>query len=273
MGARLAFLIATLLLSAGCIRARSAAGAREGCGACHAPHYAEQGACEGCHRGNPAAARKALAHARLLTGRAAAHGLSGGAAVREGRALAESAACRRCHAISGSGNRLATKLDSVGWQREQAELLASITAPVENMPNFGFDRRQAEALIAFLLHGASVQALEGAYRVHFVRGSAAAPSLFDEKCGGCHRLLSGLGPQGTGTAGPNLSGLFTPFYPKTAPGERAWTAEALARWTLNPRATRSTTTMPPVPLSVPELRQVTELFAEAQGRAYPGDVR
>ena len=258
MGFRLAVLISVSLLTLGCVKARTAAGPRQGCNSCHAAHYAEIGACAECHRGQPYAARKELAHARLLSGRAAEHGLANGKAVTEGRKLIEAAACRRCHTIGLQGNRLATNLDTVAWKREQRELMASITEPVESMPLFDFDRSQAEALIAFLLSSARPDAAEEAYRVQFARDTLRAPSTFDDKCGGCHRLLTSLGPQGFGRRGPNLSGLFTSFYPKTAPGERAWSEKSLTDWVRNPRALRPVTVMPPVPLNETELQQVLE---------------
>ena len=258
MGLRLSVLISASLLVPGCVKARTAADAREGCGSCHAPHYTEAGACDDCHRGQPASARKDLAHARLLSGRAAGYALAGGEAVTEGRKLVESAACRRCHTIGGQGNRLATNLDHVAWKREQRELMTSITEPVENMPSFDFDRGQAEALIAFLLSSGRPDASDAAYRVQFARDAARAPSTFEDKCGGCHRLLTPLGPQGFGRRGPNLSGLFTSFYPRTAPGERGWTEEALTEWVANPRALRPETIMPPVPLSGGELHRIIE---------------
>lgn len=258
MGFRLAFLISASLLLQGCVKARTGDGAREGCGSCHAAHYAEAGACDDCHRGQPSSARKELAHARLLSGRAAEHRLRNGPAVSEGRRLVEAAACRRCHTIGAGGNRLATNLDNVAWKREQPELMTSITEPVENMPVFDFDRGQAEALIAFLLSRARSDASDEAYRVQFARDASLAPSTFEDKCGGCHRLLTSLGPRGSGKRGPNLSGLLTSFYPETAPGERAWTERLLADWVANPRALRPNTVMPPVPLSEAELQQVLE---------------
>jgi len=255
---RFAVLIATPLLLFGCVKGEATVGARENCGSCHASHYAELGACAECHRGEPMATRKELAHARLISGRAAEHGMPRGMAVSEGRQLVETAACRRCHVIGGLGNRLATNLDSVVWGREQRELTMSITKPVENMPGFGFAPEQSDALIAFLLSSARPDAAEETYRVQFARDSTRSPSTFGEKCGGCHRLLTSLGPEGVGGQGPNLSGLFTPFYPKTAPGELAWSEKALADWVANPRALRKGAIMPPVPLTPVELERVTE---------------
>jgi mono/diheme cytochrome c family protein len=235
--------------------------ADEGCRSCHAQHFVFQGACVECHRGTAGALRQELAHARLLTGAAAEHALSGGAAVQQGKQLAERSACRRCHTIGGTGNRLATNLDRIVWKREQAELRASITTPVENMPAFHFDRAQADALIALLLRSGDPRQPQDAYRVRFTRAARARRTVFDERCGGCHRFLGALGPVGTGNMGPNLSGLFTAFYPKTASGDRPWSAQALRDWVQNPRATRSATTMPPVVLTEDDLQAVTDELA------------
>jgi mono/diheme cytochrome c family protein len=264
---RAAFLIAALA-AGGCLKAQPAATRDAGCRSCHEAHYVRQGACEECHRGNPNAERLELAHERLLTGRAAAHQLRGGPALREGRSLVEGLACRRCHTIGGEGNRLATDLDRVCWKRDEAQLVVSITDPVENMPAFGLGREQAESIVAFLLQSGSPDRPQDTYRVHFTRGPSASPTVFEKQCGGCHRFLGASGPVGTGSAGPNLSGLFTPFYPKTAPGNRAWTKKTLADWVRNPRASRPATTMPPVALSEEELRQVAAQLG-APGTAGP----
>jgi len=177
--------------------------------------------------------------------------------VRQGRQLVEGLACRRCHAIGGEGNRLATELDAVVWKREQARLAASIRVPVENMPDFGLDPAQAEAVIAYLLSVGSRDKPLDSYRVQFTREGQDRSSVFEDKCGGCHRFLGTLGPRGRGSAGPNLSGLFTAYYPRTASGDRAWTPKALADWLRNPRALRPTTTMPPQTLSDDERERVT----------------
>ncbi len=267
LAARAALLIAALLLG-GCLKAPSTAGRETGCRSCHEAHYVREGACRDCHRGNEGARRVELAHERLLTGRAAEHRLAEGLAVREGQRLVETLACRRCHAIGGKGNRLATSLDAVAWRREQAQLVSSIREPVENMPRFGLDEEQAEAIVAFLLRSGSPDPPQDTYRVHFTRGASPSPTVFEKECGGCHRFLGPAGPVGTGSAGPNLSGLFTPFYPPTAPGERPWTDKALADWLRNPRASRAHSTMPPVALGEDDLRKVTaELGGPGAGTA------
>jgi cytochrome c2 len=259
---RAAVLIAALALG-GCLKAQSTATRDTGCRSCHGAHYVREGTCQECHRGNPGAERRELAHAQLLTGRAASLRLAGGPALREGQGLVVALACRRCHTIGGKGNRLATTLDAVVWKREQAQLVSSIREPVENMPRFGLDEGQAEAIVAFLLRSGSADEPQDTYRVRFTRGQNTVLTVFEKQCGGCHRFLGPAGPVGTGSAGPNLSGLFTPFYPPTAPGNRPWTEKALADWLKNPRASRPATTMPPVALKEDELGQVV---AELGGR-------
>ncbi len=190
-----------------------------------------------------------------MTGRAA-----DAAARPEGKALVEGAACRRCHRIAGEGNRLATDLDRAVLQREQRELIASVRTPVDSMPDFGFDERQAEAIVAFLLASADPARPQDAYRVHFA-SAARRSDLFQEKCGACHRALAPGGPLGSGDAGPNLSGLLTPFYPATAPGGRPWSRRLLRDWVENPRALRPQATMPPVEVSDDEMDRLTEQIA------------
>jgi mono/diheme cytochrome c family protein len=265
---RAAVLIATLALG-GCLKGPPPAAREAGCRSCHAAHYLREGSCHDCHRGNPGAAREELAHERLLAGRAAEIRLPTSFALREGRRLVEALACRRCHTIGGKGNRLATSLDGVVWKREQAELVGSVRAPVENMPDFGLDEAQAEALAAFLLKSGHPDQPQDTYRVHFSRPASALATVFHKECGGCHRLLGRTGPVGTGNAGPNLSGLFTPFYPDTAPGDRRWTERALADWLRNPRAFRAHTTMPPVALGEDDLSKLVAELRHPEGAGLP----
>ena len=200
------------------------------------------------------AARKELAHNRLITGRAAEHASPGSPAVAEGRRRVEGLACRRCHTVGGSGNRLATNLDRVTWRRDQGELAKSIGAPVENMPRFGLDRGQTEAVIAYLLRSADPKLGTVTYRVRFERREPVRDSVFESRCGGCHRSLAAATPLGRGSAGPNLSGLFTEFYPPTAPGARPWIARTLERWLENPRALRPGSAMRPVRIPAGDFR-------------------
>jgi mono/diheme cytochrome c family protein len=270
---RAALLIAALALG-GCLKASSTAGREPGCRSCHEAHFLREGTCRDCHRGNPDAAREGLAHEGLLTGRAAELRLPGSLALREGRRLVQALACRRCHTIGNEGNNLATSLDAVVWKRGQAELVSSIREPVENMPDFGLDEGQAEAVVAFLLRSGRPDRSQDTYRVHFSRPASPGTGVFEKECGGCHRFLGPAGPVGTGNAGPNLSGLFTPYYPPTAPGNRRWDEKALREWLRNPRASRAHTTMPPVALGEDDLRKLAAELSSPRGtaaRPVPGD--
>lgn len=244
--------LAVLGLAACAGPAPSPVSARGGCVGCHQKHRVDAGSCESCHRGDPEASRKELAHDRLLRGKAAEYRLAASPAVREGERLVGQLACRRCHTLGDTGNRLATSLDGAVWKREQSELERSIQEPVEAMPRFALSAMQTESIIAWLLHSAKPAAADFGYQVRFARRGEAADSKFDEHCGGCHRALLPDGPTGRGSAGPNLSGLFTEYCPPTAPGNKRWVAESLRDWLHNPRAARSGTTMRPVQLDAGE---------------------
>lgn len=200
--------------------------------------------------------RKEIGHHRLLTGRAAEQGLLDGLAVAEGQRRVEQLACRRCHTVGGSGNGLATNLDRVAWTRDQRDLETSIGEPVENMPRFGLDASQTEAVIAFLLKSADPTLSEATYRVRFCATGSKVDSVFESRCGGCHRALGPAGTLGKGSAGPNLSGLFTVHYPPTAPENRTWTPAALEKWLGNPRAERLRAAMRPVRLEAGDLARI-----------------
>jgi cytochrome c2 len=245
--------VLTVLLPAACAGClRQATPARGGrCVSCHAVHEAHLGDCGDCHRGDPAAARKELAHARLLTGRAAASAFDG-PAVRAGDARVRELACRRCHRIAGSGNRLAADLGRTAGGRTQAQLVASIRTPVASMPRFGLDRGQAEEVIAFLLHHQDRGDALESQRVRFAAEGQDRASVFEDRCGGCHRMLGPSGPLGRSGQGPDLSGIASPFHPPTAAGDRPWTPSALDEWLRNPRAIRPTATMRPVLLDEEE---------------------
>ncbi len=176
--------------------------------------------------------------------------------MEEGRKNVERLACRRCHTIDGTGNRLATDLDRVAWMRDQAGLVWSIGDPVVNMPRFGLDGRKTEAMVAYLLHSAARESSVATYRIRFSKRGAVRDTAFEVNCGGCHRSITGAGPSGRGSSGPNLSGLFTPFYPAGAPGHPPWNASSLERWLKNPRTLRPSTTMRPVPLDADAFERV-----------------
>lgn len=252
-------LIGALVSLAACGPPQRRAAGTPRCLDCHAVHHAETGSCVSCHRGDPGATRPALAHRGLLDGALAAHAWPQGEVVTRGRALIELAACRRCHAIGGEGQKVAVALDRVAWSREPAALRASIREPVDNMPDFGFAARETDSVIAALLSLAPpAAAADPSYRVWFTAEAEREPGAFEQHCGGCHRLLTADGPHGVSAAGPNLSGLFSPFHPKTAANDRAWTPEALRRWLDNPRAVRPATPMPRPKLEAREIDEILD---------------
>lgn len=255
MASRLAVLsIVAATLLGGCAPAvGSAIPGSDGCLTCHPAHNEQIASCAYCHRGDSGARREALGHHRLLRGRAAEHGLADSPAVNEGRHLVESLGCRRCHEIDGKGNRLATSLDRSAWKRDQAELERSIREPVENMERFGLSARQTEAVVAFLLHDGDPASAEATYRVRFAREGHDAARAFDTLCGGCHRALLARGPTGRGSAGPNLSGLFTPHYRVVAEEQAWWSPALLRKWLRNPRSIRLGAAMRPLRLTEAEL--------------------
>lgn len=132
------------------------------------------------------------------------------------------------------------------------------------MPRFALSPIQIERAIAFLLYSADPAIALPTYRVHFIRAQSGSEIFFDQQCGGCHRALLATGPAGRAAVGPNLTGLFTPFYPPTAPGNRPWTPDALRKWLRNPRAIRASTTMPPIPV---DEHRWPKLVAELTGSA------
>lgn len=251
MVARLPLLILLALLLAACVGKAP----EEGCRSCHGTHYAERGSCVSCHRGNGKSVRKAIAHHRLIPAKLAHFTVPGSPRVEAGKRLAERFGCRRCHTIGGKGTRLAADLDRLA-AADPLRLLGAIQRPVPFMPDFRFDGRQAadlvNAVMAFAAAAPRRSGDEPPTVIHF-----AAPrqeeNLFAKKCGGCHRLLTPReGALGSGDVAPNLSGLFTPFYPAPfKPGE-PWTTERLGRWLDNPRAVRPATSMQPVRLTAEE---------------------
>lgn len=88
--------------------------------------------------------------------------------------------------------------------------------------------------------------------------------MFVKQCGGCHKLLSKQhGGLGSGTAGPNLSGLLTRFYPANFEEDNAWNEERLKRWLKNPRQVRGQTLMRPIPLKPEEWEQLLKIISSA----------
>lgn len=241
-----------------------AAQTRQLCLSCHPVHYVERGVCTACHRGNPASDRRNIAHQQLIAGRYAAFTLGDSPLLRRGELFLDQYACRRCHVIGGKGNRLSANLDQSVERRTPEAISASILQPVQNMPDFHLEKSQAVLLVNALLAAAGRQKVSSGDQrqvVHFDRSGLPGKDLFSRKCGPCHRALTTrLGGLGQGDAGPNLSGLLSPFYPKTFRDQDRWTERDLGDWLRNPRRIRPGAGMQPVILTEPEFRALVEIL-------------
>ena len=252
-----------VLLSLCCLPAWAARQPQR-CLSCHPSHHAARGVCTDCHHGNPDSERKNIAHQRLIPGTYIRFTLGDLTEVRAGRQLMELCACRRCHVSGGTGNRLATNLDDVPDRKTPGELVASIRHPALAMPDFGLDEERAVTIVSALL--ANARNRKGATKdaplvVHFDRTATGRKDIFTRKCGACHQALTArMGIVGSGGIGPNLSGLLTPWYPKTYGNSKAWTVPRLARWLKNPRAVRPWARMQPVALTDSEFAKLEQII-------------
>lgn len=252
-----------LLISLTCLPAFGAE-QRQQCLNCHRGHYFERGKCTSCHRGNPVSNRVNIAHYGLIAGRFARFTLKDDYVVREGRRLLDQFSCRRCHVVAGQGNRLATNLDSLRFERNPEEIAAAIIKPALGMPNFSVTDRQAVILVNAILAGAEEsQASQKSQpnAVHFDTGNGRQKDVFSRKCGACHRALTERrGVVGLGNIGPNLSGLLSRWYPKTFRNGGEWSRKGLEEWLRNPRMVRNQARMQPVELTRVEFDELVELL-------------
>ncbi len=234
------------------------------CLACHPPHYTERGDCTVCHRGNPASDRKNIAHQNLIGKRHAGYAFADSEQVRSGERLLNRYTCRRCHVVGGKGNRLSVNLDRSISTKTPVVIADAILHPAGGMPDFRMEARQVDNVITALLAAAATTPRSGGEQrqvVHFNREGKDGKDIFSVKCGGCHRALTQRhGALGAGDAGPNLSGLLSPFYPATFREREPWTEERLREWLRNPRSVRPTALMQPVPLSEREFRELTGIL-------------
>jgi cytochrome c2 len=241
-----------------------AAAPRQLCLACHPVHYAGRGVCTSCHRGNPSSDRRNIAHQQLIAGRYAVFTLGSSQTLRAGERFIDQYGCRRCHVIGGRGNRLSAGLDQSMARRSPEAITESIQRPVQNMPDFRMDKTRAVLVVNALLAESGRTSYKPGYQrqvVHFDRTGAAGKDVFSRTCGSCHRALtSHLGGVGQGDAGPNLSGLLSPFYPATFREGDKWTEARLGEWLKNPRSVRPMSRMQPVVLTEAEFRKLVEIL-------------
>ncbi|WP_022850885.1 selenite/tellurite reduction operon c-type cytochrome lipoprotein ExtS [Limisalsivibrio acetivorans] len=238
-----------------------AVSAAELCMKCHEPHYTEMGSCTACHRGNPDTSRKNIAHDGLISGRFADF-ITNGKGINNGKDLTEKAACRRCHTLGETGNNASSNLDIEAKRKTGAFLLNKINEPNDYMPRFGFDNNDAEDIVRYILNSGEASNVEPESRPFVVFINSGDEGVFSKKCGGCHRLLTReKGGMGDGDTAPNLSGLFTEFYPdNTLPRHEKWDNETLLKWVKNPRLLDKGSMMPPLKLSDDEKKKLPGEF-------------
>jgi len=243
LGLRVSFLIILGLAVA------SAAVAQPRCLECHSLHYGEVGTCTTCHRGDDRTEREEIAHRELIAARFASFLLPESPEVKGGAEMLDRLGCRRCHVLGGKGNAVATDLDRVLPAARPEELAEALRTPVVYMPNFHLaEEDMARAVTAVLAFSAAAPPQEGEVPVlvHFeIGGPEGEQDPFTRNCGPCHKALTATrGGLGTGSIGPNLSGLLTEFY--LLRGGDLRSPEALWKWVRNPRSVRPFARMPPV---------------------------
>jgi len=237
--------------------------AKELCLNCHKPHYSA-GGCSSCHRGNPAAARKGLAHAGFVKGKYARFAVAAPAELAEWSRRIDQYGCKRCHKTGGVGNRLAADLDNAARQRSPDELAAAVRTPARAMPDFRFSEdRIDEAVNALLAVAVKAKRVSSAERqlVHFDAAELAKKDVFSKKCGSCHKALTArLGALGTGETAPNLSGIFSGFYLEKSFQNASWNREGLDKWIRNPRRLKKEAVMQPVEVTASEFSEIIRIL-------------
>jgi cytochrome c2 len=235
-----------------------------GCLKCHEPHYEEKGTCVGCHRGNPRTDRVSIAHHDLIPAKYADFTMEGSPVVKRGGALVKTSGCRRCHVTGGKGNHLATNLDRVLGAARPQKLFHAIKTPVLFMPDFCFKEMHILELVNAILAEAArtePEAGEIPLVIHFEDEKRAEESVFVKHCGFCHKALTTrFGGLGKGNIGPNLSGLFSEYYPDTYGDKEQWSPKPLKKWLENPRKVRKNAQMAPAKLTSDEFSRLLEIL-------------
>lgn len=234
--------------------------ADDGCISCHidlCEKYEEQYSCVTCHGGVPGTNRKELAHYRFTPGKYADF-INESPQVKKGAEIINSASCRRCHTINHTGNRLASDLDITVKRLTAQQIDDNISTPNDQMPRFNFTPEAGAAVVTALLHYSSQTNDNGNIIeiVHF--GGGTSTQKYDEKCGGCHRMLSGGGALGRHTLAPFLSGLYTEFYPPLK--GRIWDEKLLSQWIDNPRSINPSAVMPVPDITAEEKTEILTIF-------------
>jgi cytochrome c2 len=242
---------------------------RVACLECHKQHYADKGGCISCHRGDDRSDRLAIAHRDLIRAQYSWFAIPGSQPLRRGEKLLDGFACRRCHSSGGKGTRLASNLDRLPPNTAPEKIFQAIKTQALFMPDFRFDDRQITDLVNAILAGAlkaKPSVGEAPQVVHFADLKKGKENIFQKKCGPCHKMLTeAFGALGQGDIGPNLSGLFSEFYPANLPDNGRWRADLLKKWLENPRKKRENSQMRPVSLKGNEFEQLLSILASKPG--------
>jgi hypothetical protein len=165
----------------------------KGCGDCHIPHYETEASCVDCHRGIPETDRTQIAHYRLIQGKYACFTFPYSTVVNDGHRLINISGCRRCHHTGKEGNILATDLDT-SFEKTLPEALAdAIKNPSTFMPDFYFNETDTICLVNAILESSAVYGAmfdEDTRIVHFEADVNDSDSIFNNRCGSCHRILT-----------------------------------------------------------------------------------
>ena len=223
---------------------------------CHKKHYEKIANCIVCHRGINKTSRKDIAHFGLITKKFSDFTINN-RDINMGREIVNNSHCRRCHYIENKGNFIAVNLNNSGYENIGEYLFKMIKNPVEFMPNFEFDNETVYKIVKYILFNSNnVSIKQNPYPV-FMKSSQK--SVFKELCSGCHNIISKkTGPVAGKNIGPNLSGLFSGFYPVDfiKPKSPKWDNETLKKWILNPRNYKKNSTMPPLEISKSDLEKL-----------------
>ena len=217
--------------------------------------------CTRCHRGNDHTTRKDIAHHFLIDAAHAWYRLPQSRVYLSGKKRIDQLSCRRCHLQNKQGNALATDLDQLLATASVAEIEAALRVPAFYMPNFAFGQDDIAMLVPQVLAGgvAAPAVLNSPPIVVHFEDDSKFEHPFVRHCSACHRVLTRhQGGLGRGLIGPNLSGLFTGFYPATANNGQHWTRESVGEWLKNPRKIRPLTRMPPVVLNNADMPAVVD---------------
>lgn len=246
MGTRFFLVLIFFLYSAGAFA----------CSSCHKPHYQSVGSCAVCHRGSADSSRENIAHSGLITS-AYASFMTDVKSLNRGKSIADEAGCRRCHTLCGTGGKAAANLDVSAMRNTGEYLDGMIKKPNSYMPYFGLNDADRRHLVRYVLRcGTDGKVIKDEPYVAYITPSVRG--VFEKNCGPCHRMLTRKGGgRGTGTSGPNLSGLFGKYFRSSVLAKgKSWDEKTLVRWLTNPRQIKKDAIMPPQTLNTADTKKL-----------------